>query len=386
EEGFISDDKNRSRKVWQLLAYMIHHRGKTVSQAELHELLWGDDSDNDDPQSALRAVFYRARGELNKLGEKLGHDLIIRKDGAYAWNTEIPAEVDTEQFRQLAKEALAAKEAAALPLLRQALGLYKGDFLPKLSAEAWVIPVAVSYHDLYIECLQKALPLLEAEKAYEERAALCRTALKTEPYNEALYAALMRDLLQQGRPAEVVALYEEMSKRFFDDLGILPEEEVRKLYYEAINFVSDKRIPMEDLQQQLKEQEGPGGAMVCDFDFFRSIYHSTARLIERSGAAVHIALISAADERDGALPKRSQDRVMENLQELLRRSLRRGDVISRCSASQYVVMLPMANYENSCMVCDRLLKAFYRQYPHTPAKLTYLVQSLEVSEASHTID
>ena len=70
---------------------------------------------------------------------------------------------------------------------------------------------------------------------------------------------------------------------------------------------------------------------------------------------------------------------MENLQELLRRSLRRGDVISRCSASQYVVMLPMANYENSCMVCERIERAFFRRYPHTPARLDYAVQPLEPS-------
>lgn len=40
-------------------------------------------------------------------------------------------------------------------------------------------------------------------------------------------------------------------------------------------------------------------------------------------------------------------------------------------------MLPRANYENSCMVADRLMNAFYRRYPHSPARLRCVVQPLE---------
>ena len=39
----ITDDDNRSRKVWLLLAYMICCRNRPVSQSELFSLLWGDE-------------------------------------------------------------------------------------------------------------------------------------------------------------------------------------------------------------------------------------------------------------------------------------------------------------------------------------------------------
>ena len=45
--------------------------------------------------------------------------------------------------------------------------------------------------------------------------------------------------------------------------------------------------------------------------------------------------------------------------------------------SQYILLLPQANYENSCKVCERIIKAFCRQYPHSPAQLHYSVQPLE---------
>ena len=54
----------------------------------------------------------------------------------------------------------------------------------------------------------------------------------------------------------------------------------------------------------------------------------------------------------------------------------RGDTISRCSLSQYIIMLPKANYENSCMVCRRVLTAFQKAHPHVTAKINYMVQPL----------
>ena len=40
-------------------------------------------------------------------------------------------------------------------------------------------------------------------------------------------------------------------------------------------------------------------------------------------------------------------------------------------------MLPQANYENSCAVCQRLIKAYFRQYPHAPIDISFSVQPLE---------
>ena len=91
----------------------------------------------------------------------------------------------------------------------------------------------------------------------------------------------------------------------------------------------------------------------------------------------HAIMRGFTDEQGGDLSKRSLDRCMENLQELIRFSLRRGDVAARCSVSQYILLLPQANYENSCMVCERDIRAYCRQYPHSPATLHYSVQPLE---------
>ena len=116
---------------------------------------------------------------------------------------------------------------------------------------------------------------------------------------------------------------------------------------------------------------------MCDYDFFRVIYHAEARSVARSGAAIHIALLNVEGEGARSLPRRSLDCAMDNLLEVVRSSLRRGDIVSRCSISQYILMLPNANYENSCKVCQRIIRTFFRQFPHSPARIHASVQPLE---------
>ena len=98
--------------------------------------------------------------------------------------------------------------------------------------------------------------------------------------------------------------------------------------------------------------------------------------MERNGNATHIALLSISSNTDKPLSKRSLDRIMEQVGAGLRSSLRRGDTISRCSTSQYIIMLPKANYENSCMVCRRVITSFHRNHPHVAAKINFMVQPL----------
>ena len=374
----ISDDDNRSRKIWLMLAYMICCRNRAVAQSDLTGLCWSEQEQSSDPFNALKTIFHRARTTLDRLGDGMGRTLILRKAGNYSWNNEVPLLLDIETFESLCRAGMAEKdEDKRLHLYRQALELYAGDFLPKLSAETWVVPIAAYYHNLYVQTVLETAALLEKHEKAEETAALCRKAIGVEPFREELYQHLIRSLAASGDKQGAIAAYEEMSELFFSNFGVMPSDELRRLYRDILCTVSDRTLSMETLREELREKDMPGGAMICEYDFFRIICHAAARALSRSGNAVHICLLSVTAKDGGALAKRSLELVMENLQNRMRSNLRRGDVAARCSVSQFIVMLPQANYENSCMVCDRLIRSFYRQYPHTPAKITYSVQPLE---------
>ena len=97
----------------------------------------------------------------------------------------------------------------------------------------------------------------------------------------------------------------------------------------------------------------------------------------RSGVNVHFALLSVTGDAGRELPRQSLNHCMENLQDVVLASLRKGDVVSRCSISQFILLLPQANYEDSCAVLERIRKTYARQYPHSPARLRFTVQPLE---------
>lgn len=371
-ENRISDRDNRSRKVWMLLAYLICHRNRVIPQSKLIEQLWGEEPASDNPENTLKVTLHRTRNLLDKLWPGAGHDLILRKGAGYCWNTEIPTEVDSDRFEMLCsrKDALPVEDAL------EALGLYRGEFLGKLSSGAWVIPVATHYHNLYISTLLSVVPVLARQGRHSEIVTVCSNAIPMEPYHEELHCHLMTAMLALGDQAGVAAVYENLRTRLFHDFGITPGEETRALYKKANQLQQDKSVPIETVLEHLLEQDPEAGALLCDFDCFRVLCHVEARAMIRSGNATHVALLSISGERDKSLSKRSLDRAMENLGEQIRTNLRRGDAFSKCSPSQYVIMLPRANYENSCVVCRRVISAFYRRYPHSPTQIHFMVRPL----------
>jgi len=373
----IDDSNNRMRKVWLLIAYLIYTRRKPVNQEALLALLESTNGDCEDPAGRLKALLYRARTLLHGLGNKSGHDLIIYKDNTYQWNAQIPLQLDTEEFDRLCVAAFSESGEARLSCFLQALVLYQGDFLPKLSTELWAIPIASYYHQRFLDAASETLVLLEERKRWQEAAALCNRALQIEPYSEELYQHLMRCQIATGDQAAALASYETMRSVLFDTFGVIPSEESRKLQREASREAETVSIPSDDVRDQLLENTDVHGAMYCEYDFFRFLYQVQARSIVRTGDTIHIALLTLHGVDRKILPRRSLDRAADNLQDLLLCNLRQGDVVTRCSASQLLVMLPQANYENSCAVCQRIIKAFNRQYPHSPAQIHFSVHPLE---------
>ena len=373
----ISDSDDRSRQVWSLLAYMLYNHGRSFAQEELIHLYWSNSEKSADPGNALKSIFHRIRTALDKLQPGLGRLLIRRKAGRYFWNNAMPLSLDIEDFEAHFHAAEAAgDDDVRLAEYQAALALYAGDPLPRMTDEIWTIPIVAYYHSLYTRAAAGAIELLEKQERTAEAVALCRRAIHIEPYQEDLYEHLMRGLLRTGDMKGAMSVYEEMSEQLFAHFGVMPSETLRTLYRQATRTVNDRTLTMDEVCSQLAEPAPHGGAMVCEYDFFKILYRAEARSIARNGHSANICLLSVSGKDGEMLARRSLDPAMNNLQVLVQNNLRRGDVIARCSISQYIILLPQANYENSRMVADRLVSAFYRRYPHSPARLRYTVQPL----------
>ena len=375
-EQTLRESDNRARKVWLLLAYLACQRERAVNQEELIALLWEREERSSNPANALKTMLHRLRAMLGQLEGLAGAKVILQRNGCYRWNPEIALETDTERFEALCRAGLAGEDPREqLPPLREALALYQGDFLQRMSGSHWAGELGAYYHGLWMEAAGAAIRSTEQAELWEECAALCRSASGREPYHEAFWLHRMRALLRLDRAQEAAELYQQMSGPLFETLGVVPSEECRALYREALERSGGQSMSIQHLKEQLQESR-VDGAMVCQFQFFQTLYQAEARGAARSGSECQLCLVSVSGS-ERALSRRSLETCMENLQALARVSLRRGDVLSRCSAAQYAVLLPRASGENARKVCQRIIRAFRRRYPHSPAVLRYEVTQVE---------
>lgn len=375
DDQIISDKDNRTKKIWSLLAYLICHRGRIITQKELIKLLWGDDPSSTNPENALRITFHRLRSQLDQLWPTAGKDLIISKESGYLWNDQYPLSIDIDQFERLCKTDT-TDEDELLSSYFDAFKLYQGEFLEKQSSEAWVIPISTYFYNLFINISIQAATLLSQKNRYPEAIQICKNAIATDLYNEPLHQILIKNLAAMGNQKEATAVYETLCKQLFDNFGIRPSDETHQIYRSAVHTVNDNALSLDIVLEDLREKNEDVGALQCDYDYFKVLCFSRSRSMERSGKATHIVLLSVTDGALKPLSKQSLGRIMNQLGEQIRVNLRRGDVFSRCSASQYIIMLPEANYENSNMVSRRIIGAFSRRHPHVTAKINYVVQPL----------
>lgn len=378
----LQDTDTRSKKVWILLAYLIIHREQPVSQSKLIDLLWGSEPDSSNPENALRITMHRARGLLEQLSPAMGRDMIQRCRGGYQWNGG--GQLDSDRFEALCKQATEDPEQRLQNLL-EALSVYRGDFLPRQSGEVWVVPMASYLHNLFLSAAGEAVELLTQRGRCQEAIGICRRCVALEPYHEGFSRELMQLLASSGDRRGAAEVYGQLSKRLFDDFGVSPCEETRTVYRAAAHAPEERELNIEEVMRTIQETNPPAGALQCNFDYFRILCYALSRTLERSGGVVHVALLNAVPTTERGMSRQSVDRVMGQLGQQIRLSLRRGDIFCQCSVSQFAILLSQANFENSQIVCDRILRSFRRAYPYIPIRVIYQIRPLPPGPTGQTL-
>ena len=349
----VSDEASCSTKIWLMLAYLLCNRDRMVPREELLRLL-GDSGRGADPGGALRVTRLRVRRALEPIGAAVGKELILGKSGAWQWNPEVPVEMDTERFEALARQATGETDRACqLRDYREALALYQGDFLEKLSGDPWVGDMSVYFHSLYLETLEVALPMLVESASLQEAETICRAAIRRAPYQESLHTQLMRILLSAGNHSGAEEAYNELLQVLTDDLGVLPSREARELHMEAISRAEDGVLTSEMIREQLREESVPAGALLCDYNSFKLFYQEEARSARRRGDAVHLGIFSVEGKDGKRLSRQAVVRVMDQLGQLIQRALRLGDIAACCKTDGTPRFVILSGAERSRRIFTR---------------------------------
>ncbi len=372
----ISSKAQQAKKPWNILEYLAYYHEKNVSSEELIRVIWPDGKDVNSA-NALKTLIFRTR-KILEIFQLPTSQILIQNRGAYCWSPEVTLIVDAHQFEQLCQlsQQPGITEREKLSLLTQALKLYQGDFLPKSAWEPWVIPISSHYHELFVQSALNAIDLLAKDEKWEAIVALCRHAVQIEAYNEEFHYYLIYALYQCNLQNEALEQYRNMTDSFYNEFAITPSARITDLYKMIQNKSRGIVTDLAQIQESMQETKINPGAYLCEFPVFKDLYQLEQRAIARTGESLFLCLLTLTGE-DGFLPKSSiLNRAMEHLNHAVVSSLRYGDVYTRYSISQYMILLPSASYENSEIVMQRIIRKFKKLYMRKELMIHYSLRAV----------
>lgn len=368
-EQSMENPVSKSRKGAALMEYLILNRGQRVPNQRLLRALW-EEHRLSNPENALKTLISRSRSMLNDMSEGLGK-CIVSDRGAYHWGSQENVQVDVlelmEAFEQLDRESEASRKR---PLYQKILNLYQGDLYQTglLDDEA---AYAEHLHAQYLKAVYDYLDMLSEGEEYNEISAVCRMALEVDGFDDRLHIELMKAMINLNRANEAMMQYKHATNMIHRYLGAEPSQEMQEFYRQMSRTRHTLKFNLDAIRNELYEGSSGNGAFVCEYPMFREIYNLQMRNLERLGTAMCLGIIMVGEAEDKTTDTLRQETVMRSLIDILRRHLRKGDVVTQYAPSILAMLLPTANYKTGAAVLERIQMIFYKQYPNSDLSFHY---------------
>ena len=207
--------------------------------------------------------------------------------------------------------------------------------------------------------------------------------MKVDSLEEDIHCMYLRSLYGQNKYDLAMLHYEKVNKMFYESMGNYYPEKLRTEFQKLLAENSDIVSDVEDVHKELSAQGESKGAFVCDYQVFRQIYRMEARRLKRLGMAEYVMFLTLRRKNkmyQGAAVDSVLEQGMTRLEEQLRSSLRIGDVVTRYSVTQFIVMLPACSYESGIKVGERIEKQFANVSKKLRLELRVELQELSAYE------
>ena len=382
----ILDLGNNSKANFLKLTEIVMLRGfGGVSKRDLIDGIFGHKALLDENNS-LNNLLHQARTQLKKAGMP-GKKIIDGKRGVYA--PEIHADyeyvLDVQEFEDICIKAKnEKKEEKKLSLYRKAFAIYKGELLPEFATDYWVILESVRLKRLYDDVIDFLGKHYKSKEEYEELFELYDKANKIYPDNgwqiEMIDALILRKDYKTA-----YELYTKCAHYYQDELEVPIPEALRSCYDRLSDNV---RVVTDDIRQiqanivrkdeKLKSEMGAKklGAYLCPFTSFIDVYHVLRRNLERRGSSIFMMLCTLVDYE--GKPIHNQDKLnarAEILEQSLSEGLRKGDVYTKYSPSQYLILLIGTKREDCAIIYQRISRRV-KELAGSRAEFRYRIVSL----------
>ncbi len=215
-----------SHQAGAVLAYLALHLESVHPRERLTDLFWPED-DPDASRQKLRHCLHALRRLLN--APPLGCSEILTATRQSAGLNPSMVDTDVARFETCMSTASRLPDPAErIPLLSEAITLYRGELLPGFYHEC-LEPDRSRLSGLYERALHSLTDAHEAAADLEAAAEYARKAVARDPLMEEAHCRLMRLYAELGRPSAVLRQYEVLREALKEELGEEPAESTRLL-------------------------------------------------------------------------------------------------------------------------------------------------------------
>ncbi len=212
-----------SIKAQALLFYLAVTR-RTHTREALATLFW--------PDMITTQAAKNLRNALSNL-RKLADPYLLIMPRTVAFNVNSPQWLDIAQFHQHLTQAAGASDLAQW---HTAIELYRGDFLegvyiPDAPAfDEWVAVEREQWREHILGALQAVVAQHTIRREYTLGLTYVTRLLAMDPWREEAHRQKMQLLMLLGRRNAALAQYETCQRILFNELGVPPSYETRRLY------------------------------------------------------------------------------------------------------------------------------------------------------------
>lgn len=343
----------KNPKFKQLFQILMTRPGREFSKSKIVEDLYGCE-EVEDTNASLNNTIFRLRKYLRSSQLPPGEYLILkdgmlRFDGGIAvdsdaWVVECAAQALTEE-RDRRKRAELCEEICAL---------YRGEFLPQISNELWVIEKSKEYKGIYFKALDILLAYLKEENDYRRIEGLAARACELYPC-EGWENWRIESLLVLGNRGEAERVYRETAAHA-QELGGFLSREWQERFRETGEQLRHPEGTAEEIGRCLMESRTEEGAYGCTLLGFSDCFRMLKRVTSRRGPVCFSLLLCTILDAGGrpVQDPKTCEKQGERLCQSFKKYLRKGDIYTKYSENQYLLLCTGAESENISEIGFRL--------------------------------
>ena len=136
------------------------------------------------------------------------------------------------------------------------------------------------------------------------------------------------------------------------------------------NYLKD----MKQIRSELVEKITNTGACCHDYETFKNIYRFLERMMRRNNQKACLVLMTLVDAENFSVSPQDKEDEMQKLAHILQSSLRLGDLYTRYSSSQYLILLMDVEEEMAKKVSDRIKQGFLKEASNKNVLVHYCYQ------------